>query len=125
MWEPCDDSFDRHCEVQTVYHESMCSAHARSQKFSKFSDISLFLAFRFNELVYCLGYGKHELPLDSWELRGLWMGISEDVDNSLCYISYNESECTIVTDLKSILRFIQSSRIFGKTSFLFTLILIA
>ena len=62
----------------------------------QFFEISPFQAFRFNEPVYFLGSGKQELPSDSRELRGRWVGISDDVGKSLCYIIYNEAEGTIV-----------------------------
>ena len=62
----------------------------------QFFDISPFLAFRFNEPVYFLGSGKQGFPSDSQELRGCWVGISEDVGKSLCYIIYNKSEGTIL-----------------------------
>ena len=62
----------------------------------QFFDISPFLAFLFNEPVYFLGSEKQEFLSDSRELHGGWVGISDDVGNSLCYIIYNESEGTIV-----------------------------
>ena len=46
--------------------------------------------------LYFLVSGKQEFPSTSRELRGRWVGISEDVGNSLCYIIYNEAKCTIV-----------------------------
>jgi len=60
-----------------------------------FYDISPLLSFRFNEPVYFLQH-KQQFPSDSKEIRGRWMGVAEDVGNSLTYEIYNESTGTIV-----------------------------